>query len=59
MNEREMIYEAYVTIKRVEEKIGQAIELLDNAFSDLDRVGDALLELAKLKKVNMEGGEEK
>ena len=58
MNEKEIIYEAYVTIKNVEQKISRAIELLDNAFSDLDRVGDALLEIAKLKKINLEGGEE-
>ena len=58
MEEKDLLYEAYITVKNVEKKVSRAIELLDNAFSDLDRVGDVLLEIAKQKKIDMEGGEE-
>ena len=58
MEEKDLLYEAYITVKNVEKKISRAIELLDNAFSDLDRVGDALLEIAKQKKINLEEGGE-
>ena len=58
MEEKDILYEAYITIKNVEKKVSRAIELLDNAFSDLDKVGDALLEIAKQRKIDLEGGEE-
>ena len=58
MEEKDILYEAYITIKNVEKKVSRAIELLDSAFSDLDRAGDALLEIAKQRKINMERGEE-